>query len=345
VSQLRHKFIACFIALSLCVPIFYITRQSANGNKYSVIAPLAFEGLENGIHSGHFKSLGTVWKPRVGALWCAAMWLDIWLPTTDEGYKDTCGSYHAVWFGATLLLMVLALKEPVFPIMAVFGGTIYAISVATYNSLYDNIIILPWDFPAMSFWALAFILWLGKHYWQMAVAIVLGTLFKESVALVAILFLFSTIEWRRRLVCFAVVFMGCVVVKLLVTFMVLGHLAIFTAGHGASGSLWASFKRFCAWELHPHLNTILWCNGGLMLGAFFLTASDTEDFGIITVLALLAIMLTVTPIIDNSNYEVRHWTDCLPVLAIYFQRKLYFQREPYERMLSPGCRSIKFRWF
>ncbi len=322
-----------------------MTRQSANGNRYSALAPLAFEGIADGIHNGHFESLDTVWKPRVGALWCASTWLDLWTATTGEGFEDACGSYNAVWFGATLLLMVLALKEPVFPVISIFGGTIYSISVCTYNSLYNNVIIFPWDVPAMFFWALAFILWLKKHYWQMAAAIVFGTLFKESVALVAILFFFSAVEWRRRFVFFAVVFMGCVAVRLVVTFIVLGHPAIFTAEHSAYGSLWASLTRFCAWELHPHLNTIVWCNGGLMLGAFFLTATDAEDFGIITVLALLALALTVTPIIDNSNYEVRQWTDCLPMLAIYFQRKLYFQREPYGGMLSPcGC-SLKFRWF
>ncbi|HEY3762037.1 MAG TPA: hypothetical protein VGN23_09850 [Verrucomicrobiae bacterium] len=273
------------------------------------------------------------------------MWLDICLPTTDEGFKDTCGSYHAIWFGTTLLLLVFSLKEPIFPIMAVFGGTIYAITITTYNSLYDNVIMLPWDFPAMFFWALAFIFWLRKQYWPMAAAIVFGTLFKESVAVVAVLFFFSAVEWRRRLILFGAVFMGCVAVKLIVTLIVLGHLAIFTAGHSAFGSLGASFVRFCAWELHPHLNTILWCNGGLMVGAFFLTVTDKEDFGIVIVLAILAVMLTITPIIDKSNYEVRHWTDCLPLLAIYFQRKLYFQGKPYQEMLSPvGC-SIKFRWF
>ncbi|HTV61459.1 MAG TPA: hypothetical protein VMH30_02705 [Verrucomicrobiae bacterium] len=337
-SQTRHKFIACFIALSLCVPFFYITRQWAinSGHGQDAITPFVFTGLEGGIHSGHFKSLNTVWKPRVGALSCAAMWLDIWNPTTDEGFEDTCGSYHAVWFGATLLLMVLALKEPIFPVMAVFAGTVYAIRVCTYNGFYNNVIIFPWDFPAMFFWALAFILWQGKRYWPMVAAIVFGTIFKESVALVAILLLFLPVPWRRRLVFFAVAFMSCLAVRLVLTLVVLGQPAIFTAGHSAFGSLWASFTRFCAWELHPHLNTILWCNGGLMLAVFFLTATDAEDFGIITVLALFALLLTVTPILDNSSYEVRQWTDCLPVLAIYFQRKLYFQSQPYERMLSPG---------
>jgi hypothetical protein len=40
-------------------------------------------------------------------------------------------------------------------------------------------------------------------------------------------------------------------------------------------------------------------------------------------LVLFYFFLAVAEIIDGGTYEVRHWTDPMAILAIYFQEKLY----------------------
>jgi hypothetical protein len=341
----RHKLLACFIALSLCVPFFYITRQWAETNGHNTITPFIFTGMSQGIHSDHFDQLRPVWKPRVGAMWCSAQWLAYWNPQDAEGFKDVCGSYHVIWFGMTLFLLVFALKEPIFPILAVFAGTVYAIQTNTDTVLYDDVHILPWDFPALFFWTLAFLLWRRKHFKSMVAAMIFGTVFKETVALLAILLFFSGKEyfnvrglWEKRgsfgsvirslvqmqaVRLFAMAFVGCLVVKLFITQVILGQPVVFTANHRAVGALWASISRFLAWEFHPHLNTILWADGGLALAVFLLPCKSSEDKGIICILVLFYFFLAVAEIIDGGTFEVRHWTDPMAILAIYFQDKLY----------------------
>ncbi|HEY1663766.1 MAG TPA: hypothetical protein VGI03_15220 [Verrucomicrobiae bacterium] len=341
-AGVRMKLMAGFIAISLCVPFFYLSSRWAFTNGHNTITPFAFTGMIDGVHSEHFAELGTVWKPRVAGLWLSAECIRIFQPQTLEQYQDVFGAYNMAWFGLTLGLLIVVLPEPVFAMMAVFAGTVYAISVTTYNSFNDDVHILPWDFPAMFFWTLAFILWQRKHFKAMVIVIIIGTLFKESVALLAVLLFFNheniDLRWtacdRHPVLCavralvslravklFGAAFAGCLAVKLFITQLVLGQPTIFTAGHSAENSVWASTARFLKWELHPHLNTILWANGGLTLAVFFLPLKSLEDRGIRFLLVCFYFFLTVTPIIDKSCYEVRHWTDCLPMLAIYFQRR------------------------
>ena len=56
---------------------------------------------------------------------------------------------------------------------------------------------------------------------------------------------------------------------------------------------------------------------------FLLPCKSPEDKGIVCILALFYFFLAVAEFIDGSTYEVRHWTDPMAILAIYFQEKLY----------------------
>lgn len=350
---LRVKIIAVFVVLSVSVSFFYLSRQWATGNPHDSIGPFAFTGMVDGVNSDHFQQLQFPWKPRIAGMWMAAEMLKKFQPTTAEQFRDVFGAYNTAWFFASLLLLVIFLKEPVFPILATFAGVVYGISVCTYNTFYDNVMILPWDIPAVFFFTLSFLLWQRKWYWSMLTVIVVGTLFKESVALTAILLFFSkpsaSEPWlmalKRQMKFFAVAFFGCLAVRLTITHFVLGQATTFTAAHGAFGLLWGSTKQFLAWEFHPHLNTILWADGGLAAAVFLLPRKTLEDWGIITILALFYAFLTITPIMAGSCYEVRQWSDILPMLAIYFQRKLAVpmavERQTSENFPSNGMPRLK----
>lgn len=319
--MVRNKITVLFIAMSLSVSFFYTARQWALYNPHNSITLFAFTGMVGGVHSEHFKELGLPWKPRIGALWMTAELLTLEKPKSVESYQDVFGAYNTVWFFGSLLLLIVFLRDSLFPVIATFAGTMYAVTVTTYNTFFDDVHILPWDFPAMFFFTLSFLFWTRKQYGWMLLAIVLGTLFKESVALTAVLLFFTDKPLKRQLRDFSIAFAGCLIVHLVVTHYVLGSPTVLTAGHSAFGSLWSSAKRMWVWETCPHLNSIIWCDGGMMLTVFFFKPNTAEERGIVIVLALFAACLTITPIIDKSCYEARHWTDCLPMLAIYFQKK------------------------
>ncbi|HEY1662191.1 MAG TPA: hypothetical protein VGI03_07215 [Verrucomicrobiae bacterium] len=313
---------ALFVAISVSVAFFYMVHQWAATNGHNTITPFIFTGMVDGVHSDHFAKLRLPWKPRVGGMWMTAELLKHFKPSSLEDYKDIFGAYNASWFFGTLILLIIYLKEPIFPILATFGGTIYSIQVTTYNSFYDDVHILPWDFPAMFFFTLSFLWWTRKWYWPMTVAIILGTLFKETVGVAALLIFFTGIARRRQIEFFATAFLGCLAMRLFITHFVLGQPTTFTAEHRAFGALWESMTGFTTWEFHPHLNTILWVNGGLAFAVFLLPRNSPEDWGINFILVVFYVGLVVAGIFADGHMEARHWTDVLPMLVIYFQRKL-----------------------
>jgi hypothetical protein len=321
-ERFRSKAIAVFVAISLTVAFFYMVRQWALTDGHNTITPFIFTGMVDGIHNEHFQHLRLPWKPRVGGMWLTAQMLEYFKPDSNESFKNVFGAYSAVWFFATLMLLVIYQKEPVFPILATFGATIYSIQVTTYNSFYDDVHILPWDFPAMFFFTLAFLWWTRKWYWSMTVALILGTIFKETVAVVAILMFFTALPRRKQFEYFGVAFVGCLALRLFITQFVLGQPTTFTAEHRAFGALWDSVTSFVNWEFHPHLNTILWVNGGLAFAIFLLPRKTPADWGINTILVIFYISLVIAGIIADGHMEARHWTDVLPMLVIYFQEKL-----------------------
>jgi hypothetical protein len=325
-SALKERFrvvaIALFVAVSVSVAFFYMARQWAATNGHNTITPFIFTGMVQGIHSDHFEKLRLPWKPRVGGMWLSAELLKYYQPSSLEGYKDLFGAYSACWYFGTLVLLIVFLKEPVFPILATFAATIYSIQVTTNNTLYDDVHIMPWDFPAMFFFTLSFLLWTRRWYWPMTVAVILGTIFKETVAVVAILMFFTGLARRRQVQFFAVAFLGCLAVRLFITEFVLGQPTTFTAEHRAFGKLWESTTGFIDWEFHPHLNTILWVNAGLAFSVFLLPRRSREDWGINFILVVFYAGMVVAEIFANGHMETRQWTDVVPMLAIYFQQKL-----------------------
>jgi hypothetical protein len=82
--------------------------------------------------------------------------------------------------------------NPLFVIPLVFAGMVYTLTPT------DNVVITPWDLPSMFFWTLSYLLWQRKQYIPMLAVIVLDTAFKETVAVTAFLFFFTTLSWRTR---------------------------------------------------------------------------------------------------------------------------------------------------
>jgi hypothetical protein len=308
----RTKLIAAFIAFSLCVTWFLFTRASANGNSKNTLTPFVF--VADSHIRGHYDKLVDVWQPRIGGNWIAGRLADAFAHDgclADADYQNVFGFYNAAWLLLIFAAFICLADNPVFVIPLVFAGMCYSLTPP------DDVTIFPWDLPSMFFWTLSFLLWQRKNYLWMLAAIVLGTVFKETVAVTAILFFFTTISWRQRWSFFGVAFIACLLLKLWITHAVMGQARVFTADlqeHLSFNVLKGLFT--------PRLNHFIWVNAGTFIVALFLPMKALIDKGTKFVLVVFLAGLTVAWVLAGSDFESRQFLDVLPISVLYLNRTI-----------------------
>ena len=308
----KTRLIAVFIAFSLGVTWFLLTRGAANGNNQNSLTLYVFVA-DSHIH-GHYDQLAGVWKARIGGNWIAGRLADAFAQEgalTDAAYQNVFGAYNAVWLLLIFAMLICLADNPVFTIPLVFAGLCYSLTPP------GEVTIFPWDLPSMFFWTLSFLLWQRKHYRWMLAAIVLGTVFKETVAVTALLFFFTTIRWRRRWAFFGVTFVACLLLRLWITQAVMGQTQLFTAdsgGHLSSNVLKELFT--------PHLNHFLWANAGTFIVALFLPMKTRVDKGTKLVLVVFLAGLMAACALAGTGLEFRQLLDVLPMSVLYLNRTI-----------------------
>ncbi|HYA78894.1 MAG TPA: hypothetical protein VED19_00105 [Candidatus Nitrosopolaris sp.] len=308
----RTKLMAAFIALSLCVTWFALMRAAANGNSKNSLTLYVF--VADSHSRGHYDQLADVWKPRIGGNWIAGRLADTFAEDgrlTEAAYQNVFGAYNAGWLLLIFAALICWADNPLFVIPLVFAGLCYSLTPP------DNVTFFPWDLPSMFFWTLSFLLWQRKHYPWMLATIVLGTVFKETVAVMAILFFFTTISWRRRWVFFGAAFVACLLLKLWISHAVMGQARIFTAdsnGHLSFNVLKGLFT--------AQLNHVIWVNGGTFIVALFLPMKALADKGTKLVLIAFFAGLTMACVLAGTDFEFRQFLDVLPVSALYLNRTI-----------------------
>ncbi len=308
----RTKLIAAFIALSLCATWFSLMRAAANGNSKNSLTLYVFVA-DSHIH-GHYDQLADVWKPRIGGNWIAGRLADAFADDgrlTEAAYQNVFGAYHAVWLLLIFATLICLADNPMFVIPLMFAGLCYSLTPP------DNVTFFPWDLPSMFFWTLSFLLWQRKNYRWMLATIVLGTMFKETVAVMALLFFFTTISWRQRWALFGAAFVACLLLKLWITYAVMGQARVFTADSGGHLSFHVLKGLFT-----PHLNHVIWVNAGTFIVALFLPMRTLIDRGTKLVLAAFFAGLTVACVLAGTDFEFRQFLDVLPVSVLYLNRTI-----------------------
>ena len=308
----RTKLIAAFIALSLCVTWFSLTHASANGNSKNSLTLYVFVA-DSHIH-GHYDQLADVWKPRIGGNWIAGRLADAFArdgSLTDAAYQNVFGAYNAVWLLLIFAMLIGLTDNPLFVVALVFAGLCYSLTPP------DNVTIFPWDLPSMFFWTLSFLLWQRKNYRWMLAAIVLGTMFKETVAVMAMLFFFTTMSWRQRWAFFGAAFVACLLLKLWITHAVMGQARVFTADSGGGFGFNVLKGLFI-----PHLNHVVWVNAGTFVVALFLPMRTLIDKGTKLVLVAFFAGLTVACVLAGTDFEFRQFLDVLPISVLYLDRTI-----------------------
>jgi hypothetical protein len=257
----------------------------------------------------HFDGLQSVWKGRILSLWCAGKLMDLLDPESVDEMNFAVGFYQLFWFVATIVLLWLVKLYNVRVVLFIFIGLIF--------SLTPEPTIYPWDMPSLFMWALVYVLWHFKKLEWMTLAIIFGTLFKETVAVLALLLLFpdggGKFKRIKRIVLFAICFVGCVVARLCVSHFVLGQAALINLG--ASPGLPADlnlFKETMRFFTDPFNLRILFVGGGIFWASFIFPIDKKIKF----IMAVMLVCLTVEPILCHGNYECRQFDDLLPILAI-----------------------------
>ncbi len=308
----RTKLIAAFIALSLCVTWFSLTRGSANGNSKNSLTLYVF--VADSHIRGHYDQLADVWKPRIGGNWITGRLADAFAydgRLTEAAYQNVFGAYNAVWLLLIFAILICLADNPMFVIPLVFAG------LCCSPTPPDNVTIFPWDLPSVFFWTLSFLLWQRKNYRGMLATIVLGTMFKETVAVMAMLFFFTTISWRQRCAFFGAAFVACLLLKLWITHAVMGQARVFTADSGEHLSFNVLKGLFT-----PHLNHFIWVNAGTFIVALFLPMRALIDKGTKLVLVVFFVGLTVACALAGTDFESRQFLDVLPISVLYLSRTI-----------------------
>jgi hypothetical protein len=304
---LKTKLIAVFIAFSLCATWFLYTSALANGNTKGSLTPFVFTADSHIVN--RYDQLSNVWRTRIGGNWIAGRLSDAVAQNgvlAQNDYQNVFGFYNAAWLFLTFAAIILLADNPLFVVPLVFAGMCYSLTPLDY------VTIFPWDMPSMFFWTVAGLCWLRKRYPEMLAAIVVGTIFKETVAVTAFLFFFTTLSRRKRWSFFGAAFIACLLLRLWITAAVLGQPRLFTAdttGHFSINVLTDLIT--------PRLNHFIWINAGTFIVALFLPMKTVFDKGAKCILIIFFAGTAVAAALAGTAFEFRQFLDVLPLSILY----------------------------
>jgi hypothetical protein len=320
-GTIKIKLIAFFIAISLSVTWFLYTSALANGNSYSSLTPFVFTADSH--TANRYDQLSNVWRARIGGNWITGRLSDAVAHNgvlAPDSYHNIFGFYNAAWLFLTFAIIICLADNPLFVIPFVFAGMCYSLTPLDY------VTIFPWDMPSMFFWTLAVLFWERKKYAGLLATIVIGTVFKETVAVTAFLFFFTLLSNRKRWCFFGAAFLACLMLRLWITDAVLGRPVVFTAD--ANGAPGANVLKDL---VTLHLNHFIWINAGTFLICLFLPMKSILDKGAKCVLIVFFVCTTAACALAGTAIEFRQFLDVLPLSVFYLNRTVQNWKTPEKR--------------
>jgi hypothetical protein len=310
-----------FVAFSLFVTYFYMVRNYFDyGNPMS--ANVFMAGSEK-LYQLNNPTMGEHWNGRLSGLLLTGALMDFSLNENgaQEAQADRLtnifGLYHACWLLLLFVCIIFALRYSLLVNLGIFAGLMYDFSPITGPNFY------PWDFPAMFFFTLAVLFFGRRRMWPMAVAICVGSFFKETVLVCALLTFFAgQWTWKKRVLFFA----GMVAVYFFGKRILMSglHLEIPMLAMGDSPSLFqvlnpvslaSNFIENLKVLFSPTLNSVIFVNAGSVLAALVLCWQKRFLPYMVVILAYLA-GLVFLPLKPAGITEVRVFMQILPLSFI-----------------------------
>lgn len=241
------------------------------------------------------------WRARVGA----TMLVHAFYTADREAMADRIAWMFALGLLATGLLYVcIDARGAPFMMLATFCALYYCCTPRAENTWY------PWDIPALFFGAASLLLALRRQTLGLAATILVAVTFKETLLVMAAMFLFYENLAPRRRVAWAA---GTIGVGLLVRWLLQSVLGApvaqvaFLYDHGKIGRrlrVVDNLKTIFSTEL----NHVLWCNVGLWLLVFFIPTRDP----ILRGFKLSALLCYAGLLLAGSYNEFRVFLELLP---------------------------------
>lgn len=307
------------IGLALCLMLYHQMRWLGPQHAYS---GAAFSARALGIHfpPAETRDLGRFdleqsWQPRIlsnvvgsfavgGALRAGGI--------DRERFGHAVGLYGAVWLGLIGASYLFFLRRSA---LLALLGTYAGVAFAYLPGIADR--VYPSDLPALACFALFLGLLVRRRLPLFLFVLPIGVLFKETVAVLALAYLFVEGSRRRRLGLFAAALALALVARVAATLATTGSLL----GGGPRLALLLANVRFLTTGEFPHPEWYRWIGGpvhamlldaGLLLG-FLLHPYRDENTRMLRVLVLaFAVGILTCGIV----FEYRIWFELIP-LCLY----------------------------
>jgi len=333
---MKVRFISLFIAVALSVTWYYNVKQWAvgvPGNATNFVTFYAGSKTAN-----HMESLG-VWRARIGGLWITGKLFDsvvingqiniddykagkLLLLKVDkqegenaygtyvykDAYENVFGLYHACWLFAFFVVLIIFLENPLMVMFGTLAGMFYTLTPAAVYYSYA------WDMPAIFFFTLGYFLWRQKQYNWMLAVIFLGCPFKETTAVIAILYFFTDMPRKKQCLYFGIAAVMTLLQKIVImeayyhTMTVLTqnlHSAPEDAKGLAATTLGQNLKEFFTLKW----NHFIFVNAGTLLVSLCLPAHNKVQWG---TKALLGAFFVCQALAGSFN-EFRIMLEALPI--------------------------------
>ncbi len=352
-NRLRTNAVCLVVALSLAVTYFYMIRPLALGRPNDKTNLWVFSAMSKS--SPHLGAIYPVWRSRVAGMWISGQLMDDAVKNgqlSAEDLQDAFGLYHSVWLFLFFVMLGFLVTDPLFAIMACFGCMFYMFTPRAAMYSY------PWDIPAMLFFTLNYLLWRKGQYAVMLAIMIIGYLFKETIMLSGVLYLFSDLpKWHKVRYLVATVAIATVM-KASITLGVDGKISFvtnqFISGTQANAFIDSTFLHNVKELTTPTMNHFLFVNGGTFILSLLLPMRTRIEkgtkamLGLFSVASMLAgalnefrIMLDILPI---SILAVREYLQ-VPAIAAVLEAQSLAKPVPKVAKIAGGGRSgvSKFR--
>jgi len=308
----------CLVAFALCVTLYHLAKVSANAH---VQTGYTFTSMVRGLES-YNKHLFGPWRTRLFSNLLAAGFTRGTLidpqqsdriPRLDaERLAKTVALWTAWWFGLACLAHIWARGR--YAILYLLGS-FCAVSFAYMPGILFH--IFPWDMPALFFFSLATALLIRGKYVPLAVVIPVATGFKETAAVLSLLFLFvEDYPLRKRVYVCAAVLCCSAGVKLAIDWYTDNTLlfTMWTQNYGEP-----CIKRnlrliFTLSWLHP-----VFVNAGTLMVLYLSPSTDRR----VTAVKVVAALFTLGNLLFSEIREYRIWFEMIPLSLFAIEQWFY----------------------
>ncbi len=223
--------------------------------------------------------MASAWKSRIVSNFLAGRLV----PADSDRYvfAERVGLWNAIWLMACFLLfMAWDSRKAIAMILGTFACLYYGFTVMADRHIY------PWDMPSLLTFALMWLCVEREKPFALFLVCVIGTTFKETAALGALIYMFwPSTEWRQRIFWTVGTLIACAALKVTIdiltdnphigfTMVLDAHGPLILSGVTEKGILYNLKALTMIYPNHP-----VFVNGGTFLVFLLLPATDWKDRG------------------------------------------------------------------